>query len=90
MYRDKVQRVIVSHVQHCLIFAGKAQSLPFEWSSSWVASSRTCNFWTKVERHARDKHSSLFGFFISDEEKSFLGLTSSANCWHTMLFNVKL
>jgi hypothetical protein len=47
--------------------------------STRVGSNLTHKFLANLERLAVDIHSSLFGFFMSDEEKSFITLNAGFN-----------
>jgi hypothetical protein len=57
-----------------LVFGGKAWSLPYgirERCSTRVDCGLNHKHYTMLERLAKDKHSSLFGPFVSWEEKKF-------------------
>jgi hypothetical protein len=68
--------VLGEPLQHSLIFAVEARSQPQrvgapEKYPTFVCFGLLHKHWTRLERLARDKHSSLIGTFLSYDEKSF-------------------
>jgi hypothetical protein len=65
----KLARVFASgkHFQPSLIFAAKARRTL--WCSTLIGYDLTHKYQTRLEKRARDKHSSLFGLLISHEIK---------------------
>jgi hypothetical protein len=62
------------------MFSSGARSSPKreapERHSAWVGSSLSHKHYDRLERLARDKFDSLFGYFVSNKEKVFTTLTS--------------
>jgi hypothetical protein len=66
--------------QPCLIIVGEARSLTLsgapERCFTWVGSGITRKYYNRLERLARDKHSSLLHKFANYGQKSFITLGS--------------
>jgi hypothetical protein len=68
--------------QPSLIFASNARTClrgaPFK-CLPYIRHVALLKYYTRLKRLCRDKHSSLFGLFVSDREKSFIPLSSGDN-----------
>ncbi len=53
------------------MFAEYDRSLPVFRCPTWVGSGLTQNYYFRLERFARDKHSNLFGLFVNYSFKKF-------------------
>ncbi len=65
------------YYQPCVIFVGKARSLPYSWASErgfvHVGTCLACKHWTGSERLARDKHSSFLQKSTLRTKKFYIG-----------------
>jgi hypothetical protein len=73
----------------CLNFERKARAYPskapFRHSYLGQAPGLTRIYWTRLERLDMDKHSSLFGLFVSDEENKLYNIDTLAKLQNTFL-----
>jgi hypothetical protein len=76
--------------QPSLIFVGKARRVPYsgvpERCLTWVGLSLTCKYYIRLERSARDKHTSLLRSFINYGCKKFYNIGT----WSCMIRDLLL
>jgi hypothetical protein len=74
----KLERFAWQLFQHGVIFRDKDSSLPYSKNYFiWVGSCLIQQYLTMLKRFAKDKRSSLFEVFVSDQEFLFTTLTLS-------------
>jgi hypothetical protein len=61
---------------------------PPQRCSNQVGSDLICEYWTWLETFVRDKHSSLFGFLVSDKEKNLITLIAGVNIINIFVFTI--
>jgi hypothetical protein len=75
-------------VQSSLVFVGKAWSGAPERCFTWVGSGLTRKYWTRLERLAKDKHSSLLQKSINYGCKKFNSTGPGGQCYkNTMVID---
>ncbi len=47
--------------------------------------SQACKYYTRLERHARNKHSSLLGLFIIEDKETFNKIDTKGQCYKTFI-----
>ncbi len=82
-FHIKLERLcLTSHFQPSLIFVGEVRSLPQSGAPRWcftqVGSGLTCIHKTRLERLARDKHSSLLQKSVNYGHKKFYSTSPCA------------